>query len=91
MVEPSPSQLATVKPDFSATVELTRPERGTLEESAERAPGAKTRLPGAAFRTLRSLPVRRLRCRSSQPGPRHRIPHVLPTAAQVAGAQPAYP
>lgn len=45
MVEPSPSQLATLKLDFSATVELTRPERGTLEESAGRAPGARKDAP----------------------------------------------
>lgn len=39
-MKPSPSQLATLRPDFSATAELTWPELGTLGESEERAPGA---------------------------------------------------
>lgn len=44
-MKPSPFQLATLKPDFSATVELTRPERGTLGESAERAPDTRKDAP----------------------------------------------
>lgn len=39
-MKPSPSQLAILRPDFSATAELTWPELGTLGESEERAPGA---------------------------------------------------
>lgn len=50
-MKPSPSQLAILRPDFSATAELTWPELGTLGESEERAPGALKHAP-AGRRTL---------------------------------------
>lgn len=77
------------QPDSSTTVGLRWREPGTVGKSTEllQAP-AKTRLPGAALRSPRPAPRRPLR-RRAQPGPRRGGPREPPTAAQVAGAQPA--
>lgn len=93
-VKPSASRLATPRPDFSATAELTWPELGTLGESEERARGALKDAP-AGRRTLGApgLGQSAASCgRGAQHNPRLGGPHMLPTAAaQVAGKQPAYP